>query len=134
MNNTEKYWKKVSQQSPQDLPNISHKSSNHLPQIFQTSPVNLIFICQQSPKYLPSIFQTFAENLPREVFLQLSHNTFFLFFCYGLSYSSFASEAPDQAPREPRDWTDGRTFFFLVQEKQGKPKKTTKNLQKPCFS
>ena len=36
-----------------------------------------------------------------------------LIFCFeGLSYS-LASEAPDQAPREPTDGTDGRTGIHL---------------------
>ena len=53
-----------------------------------------------------------------EVFFSCLH-VFSLFFSQGLSYSSFASEAPDQAPREPTDGTDGRTpdlkvsSFFL---------------------
>ena len=49
----------------------------------------------------------------------MAEDKFFkIYFFQGLSYS-FASEAPDQAPREPTDGTDGRTpdlkvfSFFL---------------------
>ena len=65
-------------------------------------------------------FCFFADKLGFTYFRFLGpkqQGMFFLFF-EGLSYS-FASEAPDQAPREPTDGTDGRTpdlkvfSFFL---------------------
>ena len=70
----------------------------------------------------PLVFLSFPTGLRElintsvigsEVFFDCLH-----FFFQGLSYS-FASEAPDQAPREPTDGTDGRTpdlkvfSFFL---------------------